>query len=114
MSDNDPFAPGSKKPHKKPISTLTLREARMVWSKVRDNLHEMENNILKLVRHPDTKEEHMLAAHLAYKKVHASAVEVQAQLRAKYPPIPAPGVRGMPDIWTLGGRDSAYEGRGRE
>lgn len=85
-----------------------LREARVIWGQLRTQLLDMEETILKLIRHPETTPEQLLAAHEVYKGTHAALVDMQAMLQSKYP---SRSQFAPVNIWSLGGRDSAYNAR---
>ena len=78
------------KPEPKPI---TLREAVDQWNGLKAHLHSMERKVLELTRHKDAEPEQLLQAHEIYKRTHATLVEMQAKLQAKFPVERLPGMR---------------------
>lgn len=49
------------------------------------NLKRMEGTVLQLMRHPQATPEQLTETSRAYAAVHASVLDVQRKLRAKYP-----------------------------
>lgn len=70
-------------PDAKVLSALVL------WRKINGHLCEMERAIIALMQNPDVKVEHLMEAHAKYRGCHEAVVNMQHDLRTKYPGVRA-------------------------